>query len=57
MKSWMETLLLMAVALTVSLILVAAGAPFWTTVLITVGIFLAADYYHYHQSKGGHDDE
>ena len=57
MKSWMETPLLMAVALAVSLILVAAGWPLWSSMLVTVGIFLAADYYHYRQSKGGHDDE
>ena len=57
MKEWMETPLLMAVALAVSLILVAAGWPLWSSMLVTVGIFLAADYYHYRQSKGGHDDE
>jgi hypothetical protein len=56
MKEWMETPLLMAVALAVSLILVAAGAPFWAAVIVTIAIFLAADYYHY-KSKGGHDDE
>ena len=58
MKSWMETPLLMAIALLTSLFLVSAGAPFWTTVLVTVAIFLAADYYHYHQSKskGGRDE-
>ncbi len=56
MKPWVETAALMAVALLVSLILVAEGAPLWSAVIVTVVIFLAADYYQF-KSKGGHDDE
>lgn len=56
MKPWMETAAIMAVAFFVSLILVAEGAPFWSALLATIAIFVAADYYQ-HRAQGGHDDD
>lgn len=55
-RIWAETAALMAVALAIAMILFAVGWPFWAAVLVTAAIFLAADYYHYYQSKGGRDE-
>ena len=43
-----ETAILMLISFGFDMVLLAYGAPFWVTFLLTAAIFVGGDYYYQH---------
>ena len=43
-----ETAILMLISFGLDMVLLADGAPFWVTFLLTAAIFVGGDYYYQH---------
>ena len=48
-----QTAILMAITLLIDLLLLAYHTPFWAAALVTLGIFLGADFHYQHHAHGG----